>query len=329
MESWEMLEPKTRKFIQSLEAQGGPPLYQLGVEEARGILDRLQSATQVTKLPADIRDEVFPVGPSGQVSVRIIRPQGRTEALPVILYCHGGGWILGNQETHDRLVREIAFGSDAAVVFVNYTPAPEAHFPTQIEEAFSALKYIFDRGSEFGLDPSRIAVVGDSVGGNMATVLALVAKERGGPPLLMQCLFYPVTDSNFDSPSYRKFASGPWLTREAMKWFWKAYLPDEKARRNPLASPLQAPLEQLRGLPRALVFTDENDVLRHEGEAYAHKLMKAEVEVSAIRFVGTIHDFMLLNAIADTPDVRTAIHTACLTLKNAFARERRVGARAA
>jgi acetyl esterase len=227
------------------------------------------------------------------------------------------------------LIREIAVGAEAAVVFINYTPAPEARFPAQIEEAYAAMKYVSEHGDQFGLDPSRLAVVGESVGGNMAAALALMAKERGGPRILFQCLLYPVTDSNFDTPSYREFADGPWLTREAMKWFWNAYLPDEQARRNPFASPLQASLDQLKGLPKTLLITDENDVLRDEGEAYAHKLMNAEVSVTALRMAGTIHDFMLLNAIADTPAVRAAIKGTCLMLKEVFAQKGTLGVRAA
>ncbi|MFL5815895.1 MAG: alpha/beta hydrolase [Bdellovibrionia bacterium] len=337
MKEWKMLESNTRKFIQGLEALGGPPIYQLTYEQAREVLNRAQAEAKVRKLPVDARDEVLPVGPSGKVSVRIVRPEGqpderpdrRKDALPVVLYTHGGGWVLGNQETHDRLIREIAVGSESVVVFVNYTPAPEARFPTQIEEAYAVMRYISEQSTKLAIDPSRLAVVGESAGGNMAATLAMMAKERGGPRILFQCLLYPVTDSDFDTPSYREFADGPWLTREAMKWFWNAYLPDETARQNPLASPMRASSELLRDLPKTLLITDENDVLRDEGEAYAHKLMNADVEVTALRMAGTIHDFMLLNAIADTPAVRAAIEFTCQMLKDVFAREDAVGAHAA
>jgi acetyl esterase/lipase len=324
-----MLESNTRKFIEGVQAQGGAPIYQLGYEQARAVLNQVQAEAQVQKLPVELRDEILPVGPSGKVSVRIIRPQGLKDSLPIIFFTHGGGWILGNKETHDRLIREISVGSKAALVFLNYTPAPEARFPTQIEEAYAAMKYISENAEKLDMDPSRLAVVGDSVGGNMATVLALMSKERGGPEIQLQCLLYPVTDSNFETASYQEFAEGPWLTRQAMKWFWNAYLLDEKSRQNPLASPLQASLEQLRGLPKTLLITDENDVLRDEGEAYAHKLMNAEVEVTALRMAGTIHDFMLINAISETPAVRAAIRIVCQTLKTVFTRTAEVGVQAA
>jgi acetyl esterase len=170
------------------------------------------------------------------------------------------------------------------------------------------------------LDSSRLAVVGDSVGGNMTAAVTLLAKERGGPKISYQVLFYPVTDANFDTPSYREFANGPWLTKPAMEWFWNAYEPDAAARKKPTVSPLQASIDQLKGLPPALVITDENDVLRDEGEAYAHKLSQAGVSVTAVRYLGTIHDFVMLDALRDTPAARSAIALANASLIQAFAK---------
>jgi acetyl esterase len=254
------------------------------------------------------------------VSIRIVRPQGVTGTLPVAMYIHGGGWILGDKETHDRLVREIANGAQVAVVFVNYTPSPEARYPVAIEQAYTATKWAAEHGAEARLDPSRLAAVGDSVGGNMVAALTLLAKQRNGPKIAFQVLFYPVTDASFDTPSYREFANGPWLTREAMKWFWDAYAPDERVRAEVTASPLRASLEQLRGLPPALLITNEADVLRDEGEAYAHKLMSAGVRVTAVRYLGAIHDLVLLNPIAETPAPRAAIAQANAMLRQALAR---------
>ena len=202
---------------------------------------------------------------------------GNNNKLPVVMYFHGGGWILGDKITHDRLIREIANGSDAAVVFVNYTPSPEAQYPVPLEEAYTATKYIAENGSKFNLDTSKIVVVGDSVGGNMATAVTMMAKERGGPDILFQLLFYPVTDSNFDTDSYNELATKHWLTKEAMKWFWDNYLPDKDLRNEPTASPLQASLDQLSELPPAMIINGEYDVLRDEGTAYAHKLNEAGV----------------------------------------------------
>lgn len=312
------LDPATQKFVDALDAAGGPPLYTLSPTDARKVLDDAQAAA-VAKLPADITERKIPGGPTGEVSVRVVRPQGVSETLPAIIYIHGGGWILGNAETHDRLVREIANGARAAIIFVNYTPSPEAHFPVAIEQEYAVAKYVAEHGKEFNIDPSRMAVVGDSVGGNMTAAVTILAKERGGPRFRFQALFYPVTDAGFNTPSYKAFAAGPWLTEPAMKWFWDAYAPNAADRVKPTASPLRATLEQLRDLPPALIIVDENDVLRDEGEAYAHKLMEAGVEVAALRVLGTMHDFMMLNGIAGTPPVREAIAIANQKLRAVLA----------
>jgi acetyl esterase len=312
-----VVESNTQAFLDALAAQGGPPIYELSVQDARGVLSGAQ-AGDVEKLPAGIEDRMIPGGPDGAVSIRIVRPQGNTDTLPAVIYFHGGGWVLGDKNTHDRLIREIANGANAAVVFVNYTPSPEAQYPVAIEQAYAATKWVAENGETIKVDPSRLAVVGDSVGGNMAAAVTLLAKERGGPKIIFQLLFYPVTDANFDTPSYQQFADGPWLTREAMKWFWNQYAPDTSVRDEPTASPLKATIEQLKGLPPALVITDEADVLRDEGEAYAHKLMRAGVQVTATRYLGTIHDFVMLNAIAETPATRAAITQANDALRKAF-----------
>lgn len=320
------LEPTTAQFIQSLVAQGGPPIYQMSVTDARKVLDSLQ-AQPVDLQPAEITDRMIPGGPIGEVSIRIFRPPNSPERLPVVMYFHGGGWILGNQNTHDRLLRELANGARAAMVFVNYTPSPEAKYPTAIEQAYAATKYVAEHGAELNVDSGRLAVAGDSVGGNMVAAVTLLAKERGGPKIRHQVLFYPVTDASMDTASYRQFAGGPWLTKPAMEWFWNAYLPDPAARKQPTVSPLQAPVEQLQGLPPALIMVDENDVLRDEGEAYAHKLMDAGVRVTPVRYLGTCHDFVMLNPIRDTPATRGAIAMACRTLQESLAKPGTSGAR--
>jgi acetyl esterase len=231
------------------------------------------------------------------------------------MYFHGGGWILGDRDTHDRLIREIAVGAETAVVFVEYARSPEARYPVAIEQAYAATRYVADNGAGLRVDPLRLAVAGDSVGGNMAASVTLMAKQRRGPKIALQLLFYPVTHAGFDTPSYTRFADGPWLTKRAMQWFWDAYLPDSASRNEPTATPLNASLDQLAGLPEALVMTDENDVLRDEGEAYARKLSNAGVRVTSMRYNGTIHDFVMLNALADTPATRAAIAQAVGALK--------------
>jgi acetyl esterase len=251
--------------------------------------------------------------------VRIVRPKHLIGRLPVVIYFHGGGWVLGDKETHDRLIREIANGAKAAVVFIDYSLAPEVQYPVAIEEAYAATKWLAENGKSINLDPSRLAVAGDSVGGNMATAVTLLAKERGGPKIGFQVLFYPVTDASFDTPSYHQFAEGYFLTREAMKWFWNHYAPDLASRNQPMAAPLRASTEQLRGLPPALVITGECDVLRDEGEAYARKLDDAGVTVTMTRYPGIIHDFVMLNAITDTAATRDAIAQANKSLRKVFA----------
>jgi len=315
------VEQKTQKFLEFLQQNSGAPLYTLTPEEARDVLSSLQS-TSVQKLPADIEHQSIPNGPNGEISIKIIRPSkdisSKNENLPVIMYFHGGGWVMGGFDTHERLLRELANGAQAAIVFVEYTRSPDAKYPIPLEEAYMATKWIAKNGSTFNLNPTQMVVAGDSVGGNMATVVSMLAKERNGPPIIFQLLFYPVTDANFNTASYLAYQDGYFLTREAMKWFWNNYLSNDTNRREPTVSPLQASLEQLHGLPEALIIVGENDVLRDEGELFAHKLMQAGVTVTATRYLGTIHDFVMLNPIADTPATRGAILQACNTLKKVF-----------
>jgi acetyl esterase len=309
------LELHTQHFVDSLT--GAPPIYTLSPAEARSVLVQVQS-TPVGKPSARIEDTAFPVGPTGSVPVRIVRPAGTVDVLPAVIYIHGGGWILGDRNTHDRLVREIAVGAGAAVVFVDYDRSPEARYPVAIEQAYAATRYVVDQSASLCINPSRLAVVGDSVGGNMAVALTLMARERRGPKIVFQVLFYPVTDADFETASYTHFAEGPWLTKRAMQWFWDAYLPDPAARKQPTATPLNASLGELAGLPEALVIVDENDVLRDEGEAYARRLSDAGVRVTSTRYNGTIHDFVMLNALADTPATRGAIAQAVGALRGAL-----------
>src|SRR5713226_9437689 len=312
-----ILEPKTQAFIDALNAQGGKPIYELPYADARKVLEDVQNI-DVRKLPADIEEKVLPVGPTGETSVRIYRPKGAKGLLPVVMYFHGGGWILGSKNTHDRLLRDLVNATQAAFVFVNYTPSPEAQFPVPIEQDYAATRYIAEHGAEFGLDSSRLAVAGDSVGGNMVAVVTQLAKERKGPAIRYQVLFYPVTDSSLSHDSYEEFANGPWLTKRAMECFWDAYAPNKEDRKKTTASPLSATVEQLKGLPPALLIVDENDILRDEGEAYARKLIQSGVDVTAVRVLATHHDFALLNALADTPATKATVLLASQKLAEAL-----------
>jgi acetyl esterase/lipase len=290
----------------------------LSPKDARQTLRQLQASVCVQLQPADIEDLVIRGGPTGRVSIRVIRPAGAAGVLPVVFHCHGGGWVLGDKDTYERLDRELAHQIQAVVVFVDYTPAPEAHYPVQNEQAYTALQWAITHAAQIGADPARLALAGDSAGGNMTAALTLMAKERGGPQAAAQVLFYPVTDANMDTSTYQRYADGPWLTRGAMRWFWDSYLPDHSLRCQITASPLRATTGQLRGLPPALIINAEHDVLRDEGEAYARKLSQAGVPVTQVRYGGTIHEFVALNPITNTPAPRAAIAQAASYLRNAL-----------
>lgn len=236
----------------------------------------------------------------GTVRTRIIRPKGVTGPLPVLFYIHGAGWVFGDDKTHDRLFRELTVGAGAAGVFPVYDRAPEAKYPTQVEQNYAVGRWVLEHGAEHDLDTSSIAVTGESVGGCMSAVFALMNKDRGGIDLKAQCLLYPVTDADFDTPSYNQFAEGYYLTRDAMKWFWDAYTSEPSERNEVYAAPLQASLSELEGLPPTLVITDEADVLRDEGEKYANKLREAGIDVTSVRVAGMVHDFLLLDSLRDT-----------------------------
>src|SRR5262249_53034611 len=302
------LEPRTQAFVDSLA--GAAPLYTLSPDAARDVLSGAQKSVSVTLAPVQSKDSVLNVGPKGRTAIRVYRPQNAKGKLPVVIYTHGGGWVLGDRETHDRLVRELTVGANAVVVFVDYDRSPESHYPVAVEESYAVLKYVTEHPDEFGVDASRAAIAGDSVGGNMTAVVALLAKERNGPKIKAELLFYPVTDASMSTASYEQFAEGPWLTKKGMEWFWDQYLPDVSKRADIHVSPINATSEQLKGLPQTLLFVDENDVLRDEGEAYGRKLAAAGVKVTSVRYNGTIHDFMLLNPIAETPAVRGAVNQA-------------------
>jgi len=310
------LEPAAQAFV---EATSTPPfLYQLPVAEGRAAVDGVQDEP-IFKPEVDEQWIDVPGGPTGTVAVRIVKPVGATGDLPVILYIHGAGWVFGDAHTHDRLVRDLAVGTGAAVVFPEYDRSPEVRYPHAIEQAYAVAQWVTTSGSEQGLDGSRIAVAGDSVGGNMSAALTLMAKERGDVSFRFQVLFYPVTDASFDTASYHEFAEGYFLTRDGMKWFWDQYTTDEADRAQITASPLRATTEQLAGLPAALVITAEADVLRDEGEAYADKLRAAGVEVTAFRALGIVHDFVMVHGLHGTSAAQAAIAQAVASLRAALA----------
>ncbi|MFF4838332.1 alpha/beta hydrolase [Streptomyces sp. NPDC001315] len=299
-------------------ATANPPyLFDLAPADGRKAVDEVQSG-EIAKPAVDEEWITVDGGPTGSVRARIVKPAGATGELPVIIYIHGAGWVFGNAHTHDRLVRELAVGTGAAVVFPDYNLSPEHRYPVAIEQNWTVARWIVTEGASKGLDATRIAAAGDSVGGNMTAALTLMAKERGGLPLVQQVLFYPVTDASFDTASYHQFATGYFLRRDGMQWFWDQYTTDPAERAEITASPLRATIDQLADLPPALVITGEADVLRDEGEAYANKLRQAGVAVTAVRYQGIIHDFVMLNALRETHAAEAAITQAVHTLRTAL-----------
>jgi acetyl esterase/lipase len=311
-----VLEPAAQAFADATAER--PFLFEMSPEEGRAAVDEVQSG-EVSKPLVDEQWIEVSGGPTGKVAVRLVKPQGATGTLPVILYIHGAGWVFGDAKTHDRLVGELAAGAGAAVVFPEYDRSPEAHYPVAIEQNYAVAQWIGSDGTAHGLDTSRVAVAGDSVGGNMAIAATLMAKQRGDVAFRAQVLFYPVTDAGFDTGSYQQFAEGYFLRRDGMQWFWDQYTTDEDQRTEITASPLRATVEDLAGLPPALVITGEADVLRDEGEAYAAKLRQAGVAVTAVRYQGIIHDFVMLNALRETHAAEAAITQAIGFLRSALA----------
>ena len=296
-----ILEKKTQAFVDSLKDIKGPPIYKLSPTEAREVLENVQKEKMkgaATKREDKILDKV---------SVQIVRPAGKEGPLPAIIHLHGGGWILGSKNTHAHMADVIAEKSGSAVVFVNYSLSPEAQYPTAAEEGYAVLKYLAEKGEELGIDSKHLSLLGDSVGGNLAIAVTLLALERKGPKIDALLLYYPVTSAALNTPSYNLFQGGPWLTKPAMEWFWNAYAPDTTARKDPHVSPLNASKDQLKKFPKTLIITAENDVLRDEGEQFAQKLFEAGVDAAAIRMLGTIHDFVMLNPLADTPAAQQAL----------------------
>jgi acetyl esterase len=309
-----VLEPASQAFV---EATAAPPfVYELTPGEARKVLDDVQAAP-IDKLPVDERWITVPAD-VGDVRARIVRPAGAEGTLPVILYMHGGGWVLGNAGTHDRLVRELAVGTGAALVFVEYDRSPEARYPVAIEQGYATARWIVREGAANGLDPERMAIAGDSVGGGMTAAITLMAQERGDVRFVHQSMYYPVTDAAMDTGSYARFAEGYFLTAKSMAWFWDCYCPDLERRAEPFASPLRASEEQLAELPPALLIVDEADVLRDEGEAYASRLRAVGVAVTTVRYDGITHDFMMLNPLSATHATRAAIAQAISVIRDAL-----------
>ena len=311
-----VLEKTTQQFIDSLK--GSTPINQLPYEEARQVLIDTQTKGVTAMPPADIQQVTFQVGRGDKFKVYTVRPKGTKDTmLPGVVYFHGGGWILGNFTTHERLMRDLATQTNAVMVFVEYSPAPEKKHPVQLNQTYAVLKYVSENAAKFGIDSNQLAIAGDSVGGQMVAVNAVRAKAEG-LPLDSMVMFYPVTTADLTSKSYSLFKDGPWLSKASMQWFWDAYLPKGVDSTNPRVSPLNYDQKTLANLPPALVITDANDVLRDEGEAFASKLTLAGVKTQGTRYDFTTHDFVMLNPYAQTPATTAAITETANFLKDHF-----------
>jgi acetyl esterase/lipase len=299
------IDPEVRSFLAKINKDTSP-FWELPQPKPQQILTALQSQTDVD-MTGVVTSERTIEQDGRKVKLYIMKPAQMNANAGVLFFVHGGVWIVGNFQNHQRLLRDLVVGSGQVGVFAENTPLPQAKFPTQLEECYAALKWVGEHAQEFGADGSRIAIAGNSVGGNMAAALALMSKDRSGPKLNYQVLLVPATDASVDTGSYHAYRSDRFLTRTFMKYGWDLYAPDAKTRDNPYVSPLRASASELKGLPPALVITAENDPLRDEGEAYARKLKEAGVSVDAVRYNGTIHDFVVLNAIRHVPSTEAAI----------------------
>jgi len=307
------IDSGTKAFLRVLNS-GGTPLEQLSKEDARNVLVGAQASVKVdlsgiTELEKTIKQDGL------NVKLNIVRPEGKNGRLPVFIFVHGGGWVLGDYPTHKRLVRDLVVRSGAVAVFVNYTPSPEARYPVALNEIYAATKWVAAHGDEIGVDGKNLAIVGNSVGGNMSTVTTIMAKDKQGPAIKLQLLLWPIVDSGFNTTSYKKYGEDRFLTTNVMKWMFDQYTTDPKQRKEIYASPLGATSDQLKGLPPAVILVAENDILRDEAEAYGRKLDAAGNSVSTVRFNGAIHDFGLLNALSANPSTQSMLDLAGATLK--------------
>jgi len=307
------LSPAVKAFLRPLNA-GGPAVESSSEQDARNVLIDLQASVKVDLSGIDESEKT--IAQDGYtIKLNIVRPKGKKERLPVFIFTHGGGWVLGDYPTHKRLVRDLVVESECAAVFVNYTLSPEAHYPQAINEIYAAAKWVSEHGDEINVDGKKMAAAGNSAGGNMTTALCMMAKDKGGPVIKLQILMWPTTDASFTQDSYEEYGQQRFLTLPLMKWSWDRYIADTAQRKEKFVSPLQASLEELKDLPPALIQVAENDILRDEGEAYGRKLEQAGVKVLSVRYNGMIHDFGMLNGLAETTQVKGLIELAAAELK--------------
>lgn len=314
VEQDDALSPAVKSFLKVLNDPLAPPLESLSPLQAREVLENAQKSVEVDYSGIEESEQIIEAG-GYTIKLNLVRPSGVTGVLPVFIFIHGGGWVLGDYPTHKRMVRDLCVLSGAAGVFVNYTRTPDARYPTAINEIYAATKWVAENGAQINVDGKRLAIVGNSVGGNMTAVTTIKAKEQGGPVIRLQILMWPIVDADFTTGSYQRFGKDRFLTTPLMKWMYDMYIADAENRKDIHASPLNATIDELKGLPPALIQVAEADVLRDEGEAYGRKLDEAGVPVTTIRYNGMIHDFGLLNPLANLPQTRSLFVHAAAELK--------------
>lgn len=307
------LDPQVQGLLDMMAATGSPPLSAMSIEDARAGLTSMAAMAGEPQDVSSVEDRAIP-GPGGQIPVRIYTPKG-AGPFPVLVYFHGGGWVLGNIDSHDAVCRVLTNLADCITISVDYRLAPEHKFPAAPEDCYAATRWAADNADTFNGDAQRIAVGGDSAGGNLTAVVALMARDRGGPRLVYQLLMYPVTDHyTLNTPSARENATGYFLTADDMVWFWDLYVTSEDDTKHPHASPLRA--QDLSNLPPAMVITAEYDPLRDEGEMYANRLREAGNQVTAKRYNGVIHGFVSFRGMVDQG--KQALEDAAAGLREAF-----------
>jgi acetyl esterase len=308
------LSADTKKFLNALNNSGGVPIECMQPIEARKVLVGAQASVEVDLSGIEESEKIISAD-GYTIKLNIVKPAGATGILPAFIFIHGGGWVLGDFPTHKRMVRDLAVLSGAAGVFVNYTPSPDVQYPQPTNEIYAATQWLAANGNEIGVDGSRIALVGNSAGGNMATVTALRASLEGGPEIKLQVLFWPTVNSDFETNSYKRFGTGRFLTTLLITWMYENYIPDAEDRKQIYAAPLLASLDQLKGLPPTLIQVGEADIFLDESLAYGRKLDEAGVTVTTLTYAGAIHDFGLLNPLAKTAESKSLFRHAAAELK--------------
>ena len=299
------LDSVAKNFLENLNSTN-KAIYEMTADESREFLKNIQKK-YYKNIEADTQDIEISDPDMGEISLKLLRPVNSTseQELPLIIYCHGGGWVMGDSDCYEMTIKTIANYTNSAVVFINYSRAPEFQYPTAFNQVYSVLEYFSQNGSDYKINPHKIAIMGDSAGGNLAAATAIRTKLEGGPEILFQVLIYPVTDADMKTDSYSEFKDGPWLSKKAMEYFWDSYLPGKDKRKDIYVSPLKSEIKHLNGIAPALIITSENDVLRDEGEAYARKLIEAGVDTACVRMNNTFHDFILLNGLRESRAVKS------------------------